>query len=219
MLPGSAQRLLDVGEGSTSLASRVRAQPLCLVLLDEVEKAHPEVFDLLLGVLGEGRLTDSYGRLIDFRMSVIVMTSNLGAAEASPVGFEKPHRDYSRAVRDHFRPELTARLDHIVSFRALEQPDVLSIVDLELEKVRARTGLQRRSLSLDIEPDARARLAELGFHPARGARPLKRVMEERVVAPIAALLARDPHLKSRRLVVTRSPRQGKSGESVIPVDP
>ncbi len=202
MLGGSAQRLLAVGDGTQSLAERVRAQPLSLVLLDELEKAHPEVFDLLLGVLGEGRLTDEQGRLVDFRMTVIVMTSNLGVSDAAKVGFESSApRDYERAVRDHFRPELFNRIDHVVSFRRLSREDIARIVDLALDETSRRTGLVRKNLRLDIHRDARARLAELGYSPHRGARPLKRAIEEHVVAPIAALLAREPKLKDATIVL------------------
>jgi ATP-dependent Clp protease ATP-binding subunit ClpC len=203
MQPGSSQRLLWAADGAESLAQRVRAQPLSVVLLDEIEKAHPEVFDLLLGVLGEGRLTDSFGRLVDFRMTVLVMTSNLGVTETRPLGFEEgAGDDFVRHVREHFRPELFNRIDHVIAFRRLSPADVRAIVDLELDKVKKRTGLVRRRIELKVEPAARARLAELGWHPTRGARPLKRVIEERIVSPLAALLARDPSIAGRTLVVS-----------------
>jgi ATP-dependent Clp protease ATP-binding subunit ClpC len=204
MLGGAAQRLLAIGDGGRSLAEQVRAQPLSLVLLDEIEKAHPEVFDLLLGVLGEGRLTDELGRLVDFRMTVIVMTSNLGSADAAPVGFDaEAPRGYERAVRDHFRPELFNRIDHVVSFQRLSRESVAKIVDLALGETRLRTGLVRRRLRLEVHPEARERLAQLGWNPLRGARPLKRAIEEHVVAPIAALLAREPKLRDATIVLGR----------------
>jgi ATP-dependent Clp protease ATP-binding subunit ClpC len=204
MFPGSAQRLLAAGSGVTSLAQQVRAQPLSLVLLDEIEKAHPEVFDLLLGVLGEGRLTDAFGSVVDFRMTVIVMTSNLGVTDAQTAGFD-PRIDAAqsleRAVRKHFRPEFFNRIDQVVPFRALGPEDVARIVDLELAKAAQRTGIVRRNLTLRVTPTARAMLARDGYHPSRGARALKRVLEERVVAPVAAALARDPELRDRTLTV------------------
>jgi ATP-dependent Clp protease ATP-binding subunit ClpC len=202
-LRGSAQRLLEVGEGVTSLAQQVRSRPLSLVLLDEIEKAHPEVFDLLLGVLGEGRLGDAEGKLVDFRGTIVVMTSNLGVTEQAPVGFgEGASGDFVRAVRRHFRPELFNRIDLVQPFRALSRSDVLAIVDLVLAEVRARAGLVRRGIQLDVDAPARQMLADLGFHPTRGARPLKRVVEERIVAPIAARLAADPKLRDVRLEVS-----------------
>src|SRR5262249_35059383 len=153
-------------------------QPLSLVLLDEIEKAHAEVFDLLLGVLGEGRLTDDLGRFVDFRTTLIVMTSNIGVTDTRPVGFgEAQGGDFVRKVRAHFRPELYNRIDHVLAFRALAPNDVERIVDLELGASSKRAGLLRRNITLRITPAARKRLAELGYHPTRGARPLRRLIE------------------------------------------
>jgi ATP-dependent Clp protease ATP-binding subunit ClpC len=203
MLPGSAQRLMEVGPGITSLAERVRQQPMSLVLFDEIEKAHPETFDLLLGILGEGRLTDSLGRLVDFRMTVICMTSNLGVEQSEPAGFgaERGGGDFLRAVRQAFRPELFNRIDHVIPFSRLSEEDVLRIVDLELEKAASRAGLLRRRLRLVVEPDARAWLARQGYDPKLGARPLKRLIEAKVMAPIAVRLSADAGLEGAMLPV------------------
>jgi ATP-dependent Clp protease ATP-binding subunit ClpC len=201
-LRGSAQRLLEVGEGVTSLAQQVGKQPLSLVLLDEIEKAHPDVFDLLLGVLGEGRLTDSGGRLVDFRGTIIILTSNLGVSDRSAVGFGGGDGgDYVRAVRQHFRPELFNRIDAVLSFRPLSPADVERIVDLTIDEVRSRPGLARRGLTLKVSTRARAELARLGFHPTHGARPLKRTVEERVVTPLAAALSGDASMRDRAFAV------------------
>ncbi|WP_239014176.1 AAA family ATPase [Archangium violaceum] len=203
MLPGSAQRLMEVGPGITSLAERVRQQPMSLVLFDELEKAHPDVFDLLLGILGEGRLTDSLGRLVDFRMTVVCMTSNLGVEPSEPAGFgaERGSEDFLRAIRQAFRPELFNRIDHVIPFRRLSEADVLRIVDLELEKAASRAGLLRRRLRLVVEPDARAWLARNGYEPKLGARPLKRLIEAKVMAPIAVRLSADAALEGAMLPV------------------
>jgi len=202
MGPGAAQRLRQVGRGVTSLAQRVHDRPLSLVLLDEIEKAHPEVFDLLLGVLGEGRLTDAMGRLVDFRMTVIVATSNLGADRPRAVGFDATDaRDYGAAVRDFFRPEMVNRFDHVIGFRNLEASDLRQIVELELTRSRRRPGLRRRNLDLVVSERARDRLAELGWHPTFGARPLRRTIEERVFTPLAARIAADPSYRDRRVDV------------------
>ncbi len=202
MLPGSAARLLEVGAGTKSLAERVRETPLSLVLLDEIEKAAPEVFDLLLGVLGEGRLDDHLGRHVDFRSTLVVMTSNLGAGGGEPVGFgAEPSRDYARAVRDHFRPELFARIDHVVSFARLSPADVLAIVDLTIAALAERRGLVRRNVVLDVAPKARQILARKGYDPTRGARPLKRLVEELVVTPVAERMAADPEFRDRTIPV------------------
>ncbi|MEM1416938.1 MAG: AAA family ATPase [Myxococcota bacterium] len=200
-VPGSGRRLLASGRGVRSLASQVRQQPLTLVLLDEIEKAHVSVYDLLLGVLGEGRLTDDAGRLVDFRMTFLVMTSNLGVRETAPAGFDaaRGDADYRRAVREHFRPELLGRIDQIVPFRSLGAGDVERIVDVLLAEVRAREGFARRNLVLEVSDAARARLAERGHDPRYGARPLKRVIETAVVTPLAVRLAREPGLRDRTL--------------------
>ncbi|ATB33939.1 AAA family ATPase [Melittangium boletus] len=203
MLPGSAQRLMEVGPGISSLAERVRRQPLSLVLFDELEKAHADVFDLLLGILGEGRLTDHLGRLVDFRMTVVCMTSNLGVEQSEPAGFgaERGAEDFLRAIRQAFRPELFNRIDHVIPFRRLSEGDVLRIVDLELEKAASRAGLLRRGLRLVVDADARAWLARHGHEPMLGARPLKRLIEARVMAPIAVRLAADARLEGVSLPV------------------
>jgi ATP-dependent Clp protease ATP-binding subunit ClpC len=217
MTPGSAGRLLEVGRGATSLAEQVRRQPLAVVLLDELEKAHAEVFDLLLGVLGEGRLTDSMGRLVDFRMTVIVMTSNLGAL-ASGVGFGGGGgRDHAAAVRAHFRPELIGRLDQVVAFGPLSRADIERIVELEVAKLRRRPGLPQRNLRLWVSPAARAQLAARGHDPGLGARPLRRLLEEQVVAPLAIRLAGDPALRDRSVGVVTADEAARApaGELLI----
>ncbi|MCW5807709.1 MAG: ATP-dependent Clp protease ATP-binding subunit [Deltaproteobacteria bacterium] len=188
-------RLITPSPAGTSLADRIRRQPLSVVLFDEIEKADAAAFDLLLGVVGEGRLTDALGRLVDFRMAVIVMTTNLGAADPTPAGFG-PGRadgaDHAGAVRAFFRPELIGRIDSVISFRPLA-PDALErIVELELDKLRRRPGLVARNLRLEMTPSARTRLAALGHDARLGARPLRRTIEDLVVAPLAERMARSP---------------------------
>lgn len=206
---GSARRLLAAGRGVQSLAESVRKQPLSVVLFDEVEKAHPEAFDLLLGILGEARLTDSLGRFVDFRMTLIIMTSNLGVRESESVGFDATTdaHDFLRAIRDHFRPEFLGRIDQLVPFRHLAHEDVRAIVDLQLAQIREREGLRRRGIRLDVSDAAKSRLAELGYDRKYGARPLKRTLEARVVTPVSVALASDPKLRDTTL------RIGARGES------
>ena len=197
---GSATRLLDVTPGTRSLARMVAEQPLSVVLLDEIEKAHPEVFDVLLGVLGEGRLTDTSGRLVDFRGTIVVMTSNLGVSATRPVGFggaTSGDSDFVRAVREHFRPELFNRIDYVLPFRALTPEDVRRIADLELAAIATRPGFADRAIRLVVSAAARDLLAAEGYHPTHGARPLRRLLEERVVTPLAARLAAEPALRDR----------------------
>jgi len=212
MTGASAQRLLDVNRGASSLAQRVREQPLSLVLLDEIEKAHPQVFDLLLGVLGEGRLTDALGRFVDFRMALIVMTSNLGVTDVSPAGFsDRQREDYLRHVRRHFRPEFFNRIDHVVAFSQLCLEEIEQIVEIVLQEAGERAGLRRRGIRLAVSQEARRHLARAGFHPTRGARPLKRAVEELVVTPLAVMLAAEPQLAGLTVEVVASSEEIAAG--------
>ena len=188
-------RLITPSPAGTSLADKIRRQPLSVVLFDEIEKAADAAFDLLLGVLGEGRLTDAFGRLVDFRMTLIVMTTNLGAADPKPAGFSSDPDaapDPSAAIRQFFRPELIGRLDAIVAFKPLPPPALERIVDLELAKLRQRPGITARNLRLEVTPAARSQLAKLGHDPELGARPLRRTIEDLIVAPLAERMAKDP---------------------------
>lgn len=204
MLPGSSRRLLAVGQGVRSLVEQVRQAPLSLILLDEIEKAHAEVFDLLLAMLGEGRMTDTEGRLVDFRMTLVVMTSNLGVRSTSAPGFgggDEGDADLLAAVRAHFRPEFFNRIDNVVPFGNLSQDDILKVVELELSKASKRGGFVERGLKLVVDPAAKVALATAGWHPSRGARPLKRVIEEQVMSPIAVYLAANRTLKDAKVYV------------------
>ena len=206
--PGALARLVAPSPAGTSLADRIHRQPLSVVLFDEIEKANDAAFDLLLGVLGEGRLTDALGRLVDFRMALIVMTTNLGAADPVPAGFSADPDaapDPTSAIRGFFRPELIGRLDAIVRFAPLSPAALEKIVDLELAKLRARPGLVARGLALELAPEARARLAQLGYDPRLGARPLRRTIEDLVVAPIAERMARDPAWRDRTVRIATAP--------------
>ncbi len=193
--PGAIQRLVTPSANGNSLADRIRSQPLSVVLFDEIEKADAAAFDLLLGVIGEGRLTDALGRLVDFRMAVIVMTTNLGASDPRAAGFSSTPDgpgDHATAIRKFFRPELLGRLDAIVGFAPLSRGALERIVELELDKLKKRPGLVARNLKLEMTPAARDRLAQLGHDPRLGARPLRRTIEDLVVAPIAGRMASTP---------------------------
>jgi ATP-dependent Clp protease ATP-binding subunit ClpC len=209
--PGAIARLITPSPAGTSLADRIRRQPLSVVLFDEIEKADAAAFDLLLGVIGEGRLTDALGRLVDFRMAVIVMTSNLGAADPKPAGFSSDPdatADYAGAIRAFFRPELLGRLDAIIPFRPLPPDALEKIVELELAKLRQRPGLVARSLRLEMTPGARTRLARLGHDPRLGARPLRRTIEDLVVTPIAERMAREPTWREATIQITTVAEHG-----------
>jgi ATP-dependent Clp protease ATP-binding subunit ClpC len=206
--PGAIARLITPSPAGTSLADRIRRQPLSVVLFDEIEKADDAAFDLLLGVLGEGRLTDAFGRLIDFRMSMIVMTTNLGAAEPRPAGFSSDPDsapDPSGAIKSFFRPELIGRLDSVIPFRPLPPRALEQIVDLELAKLRARPGIIARNLVIAITPEARSRLAILGHDPKLGARPLRRTLEDLIVAPLAERMAKEPSWRDATVRIATEP--------------
>jgi ATP-dependent Clp protease ATP-binding subunit ClpC len=210
--PGAIARLVTPSPAGNSLADRIRRQPLSVVLFDEIEKANDAAFDLLLGVLGEGRLTDAFGRLVDFRMAVIAMTTNLGAADPRPPGFSNDPDaapDVSGPIKNFFRPELLGRLDAIVSFHPLPVAALEKIVDLELDKLRVRPGLLARGLRVAITPAARARLAQLGHDPKLGARPLRRTIEDLIVARLAERMAREP---SWREAVVQVATAGEPGD-------
>jgi ATP-dependent Clp protease ATP-binding subunit ClpC len=182
------------------LTSAVRRQPFSVVLFDEIEKAAPEIFDLLLAVLDEGRLTDALGRVTDFTQTVILLTSNLGAREAkSRLGFgaieggaEAEDSVYVSAAEKFFRPEFFNRLDRIIPFRSLERQHLEGIVRHLISDLVARDGLRRRDGLVNVTLEAMKRLAELGHHPQLGARALKRVVEREVAQPLAELLVTLP---------------------------
>ena len=175
------------------LTGRIRYTPFCILLFDEIEKAHPDVHDLLLQVLGEGRLTDSAGRTVDFTNTIIIMTSNLGAVEAGKeMGFVKTEQSlaqiYKKAVEDYFRPELLNRIDEIVAFHRLKLEDVIKIADLMIEDLLKREGFIRRTTIVKVQRNALKTIAERGFDPALGARSLKRNIEKEVTEMAANYL-------------------------------
>jgi ATP-dependent Clp protease ATP-binding subunit ClpB len=169
-------------EEGGALTEAVRRRPYQVVLFDEIEKAHPDVFNVLLQVLDDGRLTDGQGRTVDFRNVLIVMTSNLGAdfLVMQKEGEESVavHDEVMQVVRSHFRPEFLNRIDEIILFHRLRREDMSSIVDIQMRRL-ARL-LDDRDITLDLQPAARAWLAEKGYDPAYGARPLKRVIQKAV---------------------------------------
>ncbi|MCY1032472.1 AAA family ATPase [Corallococcus sp. BB11-1] len=200
--PDALVRLLGDGETPGHLSAAVRRQPFCVVLLDEVEKAHPAVHDALLGVLGEGRLTDASGRFTDFRNAVLVLTSNLGADTwRARVGFDASGGEpdtaalrahYLAEVQRFFRPELFNRLDDVVVFSPLSVDLLRRLVVREVAAVCRRPGLSLHDAALEVAPSALDWLAARGFDPRYGARPLKRVLERELVVPVAAWLASHP---------------------------
>jgi ATP-dependent Clp protease ATP-binding subunit ClpC len=193
-LPGSAERLIAKATGEPSeFISRMRRQPLAVVLLDEIEKADEGVFDVLLSVFDEGRLTDRFGRTTHFSSALIIMTSNLGSVKGDPPGFgtlEAPQTSYDRAAQTFFRPEFYNRIDSILSFKSLDRESVRRIVEKELTALMNREGLKKRAIKLSWSPKLVDHLAHQGFSARLGARPLQRTIESQVVAPLASYLNR-----------------------------
>lgn len=185
--PGAAHRLLTGARGEPAAwIQRVRAQPFCVLLLDEIEKAAPEIFDMLLSALDEGRLTDRFGRVTNLCSAVIVMTSNIGSGQNSPMGFAGGSGpDYDAAVQRFFRPEFFNRLDAVVTFNPLTPDDIRAIVRKELEALGQREGLADAELRLEWEPALEAMLARIGYDQRLGARPLQRAVEQAVAVPLA----------------------------------
>ena len=169
------------------LTEAVRRRPYSVILLDEIEKAHPDVFNVLLQVLDDGRLTDGHGRTVNFRNTVIVMTSNLGSQRiqdmAGEANYERMKSAVMEVVAQHFRPEFINRVDDTVVFHPLGRAEIRRIVDLQVGRLRQR--LADRDLLLKISDDAMDRLAEAGFDPVYGARPLKRAIQQQVENPLA----------------------------------
>ncbi|HLK01490.1 MAG TPA: AAA family ATPase, partial [Streptosporangiaceae bacterium] len=174
------------------LTEAVRRRPYSVILLDEVEKAHPEVFDVLLQVLDDGRLTDGQGRTVDFRNTILILTSNLGSQFIADVTLsESAKRDaVMNAVRTAFKPEFLNRLDDVIIFDALSSDELTQIVDLQVTRLADR--LSGRRLSLSVTPAAREWLALTGFDPVYGARPLRRLIQSAIGDQLArALLTGD----------------------------
>ena len=187
-LIGAPPGYVGYEEGGT-LTEAVRRKPYSVILLDEVEKAHPDVFNVLLQVLDDGRLTDGQGRTVDFRNTVVVMTSNLGSPEIQRLAGQ-PNDQIKEAVmaevKGHFRPEFINRIDEIVVFHALDAANVRSIADIQLQRLAAR--LAERDLRLEVSAEALDEIAKVGFDPLFGARPLKRAIQSQIENPVARLI-------------------------------
>jgi ATP-dependent Clp protease ATP-binding subunit ClpB len=188
-------------EEAGQLTEAVRRRPYSVILFDEVEKAHPEVLNVLLQLLDDGRLTDAQGRTVDFRNTIVIMTSNLGSQWITERGlsWEEIRERVMEAVRSHFRPELLNRIDEIVIFRPLGMDQIEQIVDIQLEGLRER--LSERNIELQLTPEAKAFLAREGFDPIYGARPLRRVIQREIVQPLAMRLLRGEFRDGETVVV------------------
>jgi ATP-dependent Clp protease ATP-binding subunit ClpA len=191
-LVGAPPGYVGYDEGG-QLTEAVRRRPYQVVLLDEIEKAHPDVFNVLLQVLDDGRLTDGQGRTVDFKNTVVIMTSNIGSAaiaatnaRVGDAAYEQMKREVTDALRSQFRPEFLNRVDEVIVFHALTDDDLASIVDLLLADLDRRLAAQE--LSLELTAAAKALIVREGTDPAFGARPLKRTIQRLVENPLARAL-------------------------------
>ncbi len=203
-LIGAPPGYVGYDEGG-QLTEAVRRRPYSVILLDEVEKAHPDVFNVLLQLLDDGRLTDGQGRTVDFRNVVVIMTSNLGSDVIQ--SFDAGHkaemdRQVLSVVRGHFRPEFLNRVDDIVVFERLSKDDLRSIVDIQLQGFERR--LERRELKLSIEDAAKDYLGEIGWDPVYGARPLKRAIQQHLENPLAHRILAGDFMPGDTVKVTRA---------------
>lgn len=212
-LVGAPPGYVGYEEGG-QLSERVRRKPYCVVLLDEIEKAHPDIFNILLQVLDEGRLTDSNGRVVSFRNTIVIMTSNVGSREldeyGNGVGFATSGKSVSKnrqsvlekAIRKSFPPEFINRVDERIFFNALTKEDIEKIIDIELKDLRSRA--EEAGYKLVVTPSAKRFIADAGFDPAFGARPLKRAVMKYVEDPVSEFIISDRILQGRR-------KKGSSG--------
>ncbi len=210
-LVGAPPGYVGYEEGG-QLTEQIRRRPYSVVLLDEIEKAHPDVFNMLLQIMEEGHVTDSFGRKVDFRNTILILTTNIGAdmiRNKDGFGFGKRDEDASyqnmqgklhKEVERYFRPEFLNRLDDIIVFKSLNRQDLETIVDYELRKVRVR--LEKMGLALDLDKEAKDFLIEKGYNPDFGARPLRRAIEQYVEDPISEEILRDSYKGKDKILVT-----------------
>jgi ATP-dependent Clp protease ATP-binding subunit ClpB len=209
-------------EEGGQLTEQVRRHPYAVVLFDEIEKAHPDVFNILLQIMDDGRLTDGKGRHVDFKNTVIIMTSNLGSAylhptapkegaegtaEMSPEEFEEASKQVMEALHGHFKPEFLNRVDDIIIFHPLGKEELVKIVELRLEDLRRL--LADRKISLELTDGAKELLFTEGYDPNFGARPLKRAIQKLVQDPLALKILDGEVLHGDHLIVDADKKTGK----------
>ena len=200
-------------EEGGQLTERIRRRPYAVVLLDEVEKAHPDCFNMLLQIMEEGRLTDSFGRHVDFKNVILIMTSNIGAdmikggasfgfAKRSEVqDYEKMRTSLMSEIEKFFRPEFINRLDEVIVFRPLDRENLTSIIEFELSKVRER--LEAKKMTLELDAPAKDFLIDKGYNPDFGARPLRRALSTYIEDPLAENLLSGEFMEGDAIKVTR----------------
>ena len=199
-------------EEGGQLTEAVRRRPYCIVLFDEIEKAHPEVFNVFLQILDDGRLTDGQGRTVDFKNAVIIMTSNLGSQWIQQYGatdYQRMQANVTETLKEHFKPEFLNRVDEIVIYRALPLERIKEIVVIQLKSLQQR--LAEKGIDLEVTDQAREFLAREGFDPAYGARPLKRALQRKIQDPLALLLLEGKFVSGDQVLVDLA----RSGDSLV----
>jgi len=221
-LVGAPPGYVGYEEGG-QLTERIRRRPYAVVLLDEIEKAHPDVFNMLLQIMEEGHLTDSFGRRVDFRNTILILTTNIGAElirNKGGFGFGRRDEDASyekmkdmlnKEVERYFRPEFLNRLDDIIVFKSLTREDLVTIVDYELRKVRERLAGEH-GLKLELSDDAKEFLIDKGYNPDFGARPLRRAIEQHIEDPISEEILRGEYKGKARILVSVKTKADDNGE-------
>jgi len=226
-LVGSPPGYIGYDEGG-QLTEAVRRKPYCVLLLDEIEKAHPDVFNILLQILEDGRLTDSQGRTVDFRHAIVIMTSNIGASEIArntPLGFAVSDEETGMTYDDMksrvmgelkkvFRPEFLNRIDDVIVFHKLQKDEIKTIVELLLQRIRQ--SLAERELQLELSEPAKELLVEKGWDPSMGARPLRRAIQRYIEDPLADFVLRAELVPGGTVVVDRAP-EGEEPEVTLSV--
>lgn len=200
--PGQLSRLIGSGREVGQLVKEVRERPFAVILLDEIEKAAPSIFDALLTLLDEGLMVDAFGRLTDFRNTIIIMTSNLGASSTPAIGFQDTDAgsaSYRSAIEKHFRPEFVNRIDSVVYFNSINSNDLRKITLKELKALSTREGFTKRNLKLLFDDALVDHLVTIGFDQRYGARPLQRAIEQAIVKPMSYWLLEQHSDKSTRI--------------------
>jgi len=202
-LVGAPPGYVGFEEGG-QLTEAVRRRPYCVVLLDEVEKAHKDVFNILLQVLDDGRITDSQGRMVDFRNAIIVMTSNIGSEHILDVkgedqDYDKIQNRVTQALRNHFRPEFIQRIDDVIIFHGLKKSELKEIVAIQIKGIQRL--LKEQKITIELSPTAQDRIVDIGYDPAFGARPLKRAIRRELQNPIATKILENSFTPGDKIMV------------------
>ena len=229
-LVGSPPGYIGFDEGG-QLTEAVRRKPYCVLLLDEIEKAHPDVFNILLQILEDGRLTDSQGRTVDFRHAIVIMTSNIGASEIArntPLGFAVSDDETGITYDDMknrimgelkkvFRPEFLNRIDDVIVFHKLQKEEIRQIVDLLLRRIRE--SMADRGLQLELTDEAKDLLVDKGWDPSMGARPLRRAIQRYIEDPLADFVLRAELTPGATIMVEKAPDEDDREVSLTVVEP